>query len=307
MGRGPSYPYVDLEQAIALAQKMYDYTKRAPAPLESVVGEAWKYTATSSSGQKVLAALKSYGLVEDAPGSSGKALKLTQRSIRILLDDQNSTERREEIKRAALSPKWYEFCWRTWGKEMPASMRSNLLIEHGFVDSTVEGFLKDYKKTVAFAGLIEDEDFGKKEDGNEESEFTPKVGDYVQWESQGILRMPEAKRIASFLDGGKFALVEGSSNPVPVEELIPAEQPEQSPTPQNIFTPAIAKFFPQGDTKMQTETFALPEGVTGQLQWPTAMTKDAYDDFIYQLEGLKRKVGRAVKEATGEVKSQDEG
>jgi hypothetical protein len=306
MGRGPSYPYVDLEQAIVLAQKMYDYTKRAPAPLESVVGEAWKYTATSSSGQKVLAALKSYGLVEDAPGTNGKALKLTQRSIRILLDDQDSSERREEIKRAALSPKWYEFCWRTWGKEMPPSMRSNLLIEHGFVDSTVEGFLKDYKKTVAFAGLVGDENFGKNSDGNDESGFVPKVGDYVQWESQGLLRMTEAKKIASFLDGGRFALVEGSFNPVPVAELIPAERPEQSSPLPNVFTPVVAKFTSPGDTKMQTETFALPQGVTGQLQWPSEMSKDAYEDFLYQLEGLKRKVVRAVTDAANEVRSQDE-
>src|ERR1700691_1515447 len=157
MGRGPSYPYVGLEEAIGLSRKMYDYTKRTAAPVDSVIVEAWGYTVTSSSGLKVLAALKAYGLVEDGAAASGKAsIKLTPRAIRILLDDQDTEERRQEIRKAALSPKWYEYCWKTWGKEMPPSMKSNLLIEHGFVDSTVESFLKDYRKTMAFAGLLDE-------------------------------------------------------------------------------------------------------------------------------------------------------
>jgi hypothetical protein len=58
---------------------------------------------------------------------------------------------------------------------------------------------------------------------------------------------------------------------------------------------------------MQTETFALPEGVTGQLQWPSAMSADAFADFVYQLEGLKMRVGRAVrKDVPAEVQSADE-
>jgi hypothetical protein len=295
MGRGPSYPYVDLEQGIALAKKMYDYTKRAPAPLESVVQEAWKYTATSSSGQKVLAALKSYGLVEDAPGTNGKALKLTQRAIRILLDEENSVERREEIKKAALAPKWYDFCWRTWGAEMPTSMRSNLLIEHGFVDSTVEGFLKDYKKTVAFVGLTGREGFREILSGSEQSAVVSKVGDYIQWESQGVLRMPEAKKLVRF--EGEFAFVEGSLTGIPIGEVIPAEAPEEKPlVPQNIFVPAITMPVVKGDTNMGTESFVLSEGgFTLQLSWPSKITEEGFEDFLYQLEGLKKKVQRAVR------------
>ncbi len=90
----------------ALLGKMYDYTKRGAAPADSVVKEAWNYSPTSSSGQKVFAALKSYGLVEDVQEKAAVgAIKLTQRAIHILLEDQDTPERREEIKKAALSPK----------------------------------------------------------------------------------------------------------------------------------------------------------------------------------------------------------
>jgi hypothetical protein len=309
MGRGPSYPYIGLEDSIEMAQKMYAFAKKAPAPTDAVIAEAWKYSPTSSSGIKVLAALKAFGLVEDAPGGNGKSIKLTSRTIRIMLDDDQSAERREEIRKAALSPKWYEYCWKTWGKETPPSMKSRLLVDHGFVDTTVEGFLRDYKKTIAFAGLLDEVTSGEKKEGEEESKLRHKIGDYVQWESQGVLQMPEAKRISAFLDDGKYATIEGSSNPVPVAELVASEPPDPK-TPQNIFIPATHKFVGSREIKMQTETFALPEGVTGQLQWPSEMSPEAYEDFVYQLEGLKRRVNRSVRKDTGApsaVPSEDAG
>jgi len=296
MGRGPSYPYVGLEEAISLTKKFFDYAKRAPAPTDAVIKDAWKLSTSSSGSQKSLAALRAFGLVEDAPGSNGKSIKVSQRGIRILLDEDDSKERKDEIKKAALSPKWYEYCWKTWGKEMPASMRSNLLIEHGFVDTTVEGFLKDYRKTIAFAGLLDDTSFGKKEDSLQESKYSFKIGDYVQWEVKGELKMPEAKKIAAFYDDGKYATVEGSSNPVAVAELIPAETPEGSTPPPSVFNlPVFVKPVGHGEVKkMENESFALSDGVTCQIQWPSCMTKESFEDFEYRLEGLRRRVKRAV-------------
>jgi hypothetical protein len=302
MGRGPSYPYVGLEDAISLTRKMYDFTKRAPAPVDSIIKDAWKYSPTSSSGQKVLAALKAFGLVEDSPGTNGKALKVTQRAIRILLDDEDSIERRDEIKKAALSPKWYEFCWKHWGKEMPSSMRSSLLVEHGFVETTVESFLRDYRKTVAFAGLLDDSIFSDNEKGKDESDTGFKVGDYVQWESRGELRMPKAMRIAAFFDDGKFATVEGSTSPVPVAELISAEAPEEESDSQKqlpkVF-PVAMKNVQSGGTTMLQETFSLPDGTSVSIQWPAAFTPEAFEDFSDWLKIVQRKIGRTVKGASG--------
>lgn len=319
MGRGPSYPYVGLEEAIGLAQKMYDYTKRAAAPVDSIITDAWKYSPTSSSGIKVLAALKAYGLVEDAPAASGKAaLKLTPRSVRILLDDQDTPLRREEIKKAALSPKWYAYCWKTWGQEMPASMKSNLLIEHGFVDSTVEGFLKDYRKTMAFAGFL---------DGNncleeEESGTGPKVGDWVQCDIEGQLRLPEPLkliRIEDHAEHGKFGFVDGQKGGIEYEHLVKVEppvgaEPKLQIKPPNIFDPVpLINLSPaivpasRREIKMQTGTFSNSEGVTGQLQWPSEMSPEAYLDFLHELAGLRMRVRRAVpKDRQSEVQSNDE-
>lgn len=266
MGRGPSYPYVGLESAIGLARKIYDYTKRGAAPVESVVTDALGYSATSSSGQKVLAALKAFGLVEDAPGTNGKSIKLSQRSIRILLDEPDSNERREEIKSAALSPRWYEHCWKKWGSDMPPAMRSSLLIEHGFVDSTVEGFLKDYRATIAFAGLT-GEGSKPKTDKSEEESASPENGNGIQSNLQG------SEEGAKLLNA-------------------PAISPLASPS---------------GGITMRTDTLTLADGITLQLQWPSVISQETYEDFEYQLEGFKKRLRRAVQSQQSSIELDREG
>lgn len=300
MGRGPSYPYVDLEGAIALSRKVYDYAKRGPAPVESVITEAFKFSPTSSSGDKATAALKSFGLIEDSAGTNGKGIKLTGRAIRILLDEPDSAERAEEIKKAAISPKWYEYCWSKWGKEIPPAMRSNLLIEHGFVENTIDTFLSNYRKSIAFAGLLDDALFQKDDTSDDESKNSFKVGDWVQWQTQGCLRMPKAKRITAFLGEGKYALIEGSSNPVPIAELIsqePSEDDKPLIQPQNISIPAVAQTSAQEGVKMQTDVIAIGgNSITLQIQWPTEITQEAYDDLVDYLALLQKRAKRAIKD-----------
>jgi hypothetical protein len=48
---------------------------------------------------------------------------------------------------------------------------------------------------------------------------------------------------------------------------------------------------------MQAETIALADGLTLQVQYPSVITQDAYDDFLYQLEGFKKRLGRIIKKA----------
>jgi hypothetical protein len=263
MGRGPSYPYVGLEESIALAKKMYDYTKRSAADLSAVVSDAWKYSPSSSSAQKIVAALKSFGLIEEGAGSSGKTIRLTPRAIRILLDDENSDERREEIRAAALSPNWYSRCWKTWGPEMPPSMRSTLLIKEGFVDTTVDGFLKDYKKTLAFAGILDEEN---EEMADESNGNVPKSGadsnktrDNLTSEAQEDLRT-----LAS------------AHKKVTIASVAP-----------------VAK----ADSNMKTESFSLPDGISISVEWPPSLTAEAVSDFEDYLKSLVKRVKRASAES----------
>jgi plastocyanin len=65
-----------------------------------------------------------------------------------------------------------------------------------------------------------------------------KPGDYVQWESNGELKMPAAKRLSHFSDDGNFAFVAGSTTGVPAMELITVERPPAGETAIMNATPA---------------------------------------------------------------------
>ena len=292
MGRGPSYPFIDLEGAISATKKIYEFTKRATAPTDSVVEHALGYSLKSSGSGKTIAALRSFGLIEE----TGQTLKISDRGYRILMDHPESSDRKQAIKDAALSPKWYLTAFEKWGPVPPASTRSTLILEHGFVPTTVDGFLKDYRKTIEYAGLTE-RDFKthiQSKDGSTNLSYTQKIGDYVQWESQGVLKMPAASKLKGFSPNGDFAFVEGALTGIPVAELISADPPEEEPLKALPLRP--------GGITMKAETFTTGDGITAEIKWPSEITAEAFDDFLYRLEGLKRAVSRAIKKeiiATG--------
>lgn len=155
MARGPAYPYVGLQQAVDLSRKMYEFTKRTPALPDAVVKEAWAYSPTSSSGQKVLAALRYFGLVEDVQVGEAKQIKLSDRAYRILIDRPGSPDRKKALHDAVLAPKAYAYCWKKFDGEFPPAMRSHLIFDQGFNEGTIDVFLRDYKDSIRFAGLYE--------------------------------------------------------------------------------------------------------------------------------------------------------
>lgn len=151
MARGPAYPYVDLREAVKLLEKLHAFAKRTPAALDQVAKDAWGWSPTSSTPKKASAALKYFGLVDEV--RDGKAIKLSDRGYRILADDVESPDRKKALRDAALSPAQYQYCYQTWGADLPPVAKSKLIFDRGFVPSTVDGFLKDYKATLDYAGL----------------------------------------------------------------------------------------------------------------------------------------------------------
>jgi len=152
MARGPAYPYVDLKAAVGLLQKLLDFARRVPASVDVVAKDAWGWSPTSSTPAKAVAALKYFGLIDEVAGDS-KQIKVSDRGYRILVDDSDSPERKKALETAALAPVQYNYVYKTWGAEVPPAARSALIFEKGFVASTVDGFLKDYRATMLFAGL----------------------------------------------------------------------------------------------------------------------------------------------------------
>lgn len=269
MARGPAYPYINLEEAVTFARKVYEYAKRSPAPLVAVVRDKWDYSPTSSSTVKVIAALRYFGLIEVSGSSDAETIKITDRAYRILLDSEDSPERKKALRDACLAAKAYKLCWDTWGIDMPASMRSSLIFEHGFVESTVDAFLANYRKSVQFAGLMEqaDDDHTDPDDASGERHA-----------------QSAAPAVQSSSGQGQAA---SAKLPVGVPGSI-AHPPTTAVAPQ-----------PVKGAGMKQEVFVLAEGDI-VIQWPERMSQDSFQDVTDWLRILERKIKRSVIPTAGQ-------
>jgi hypothetical protein len=168
--------------------------------------------------------------------------------------------------------------------------------EPPFNEKTVDGFIREYKDTIAYAKLSES-DKVPMEDGSSDDEnqdrYVPKVGDFVQWESQGILQCKEPVRVVGLSADGTHAFVEGTSTGLPLHQLsratvaIPAPQasPQPPSSPSNMRT-----LLPTG--KMQEDIYSLPEGRV-VIQWPCALTPESIQDIKDWLKLVERKISRS--------------
>lgn len=99
--RSPSYPCIDLKSAIGRTHTLYDYGKRSRVLVSDVV-QKWGFNSTSANGMKVVAALKSFGLINDSGQKETRKIVLTDRAYRILKDHQESEERKQAIKESSV-------------------------------------------------------------------------------------------------------------------------------------------------------------------------------------------------------------
>ncbi len=294
--RSPEHPSINLETALKRAKQFYDIEARNAASLV-VASKHWGYEPKSSGGLQTAATLISFGLLKDEGTGDKRKLQLSQIAIRILLDARpDSPERATLIKQVALTPKIHKQLWEKWGASLPsdAQFRHTLIVdwEPPFNEKSVDGFIKEYKETILFASLTESDQVTAT-DGEAEGNYVPRIGDFVQWEASGVLRLPQPARVREISADGKFALIDGSNTGIPVSELIKEQAPAAgSPPPVQAmpdlrFQPAVP------GRQMQEEIFSLKEGKV-VLHWPSPLSADSVQDLKDWLAILERKFLRSV-------------
>jgi hypothetical protein len=299
--RSPAYPYLNLETAIKRARTFYEREGRNAAPV-AVASTHWGYDAKSSGGTQTAAALISFGLMQDEGSGNQRKLKLTANALKILLDTRaNSTERDALIRHAALAPKVHQKIWDRWGVGISnENLRHALVVEWEppFNENAVEGFIKEYRDTIAFAKLTESDKVSPEVENSGdrgEEKYVPKTGDFVQWESAGTLRFPEPKAVTGFSADGAFAFVDGSSTGLPVSELRKQDAPA---------TPLHVSFrLPDSPSKthMQEDVFSLSEGRV-VIQWPSPLSAESIQDLKDWLKIVERKIARSTATAEPDEK-----
>ena len=150
--RSPSFPFISLPEALERARAFYEKEHRHETEPEVAVRH-WGYSPRSSGGNQTLAALRAFGLVEMV--GEGK-VRLTERTVRILLDErEESPEREQLLRQAALSPALHSRIWERYKGVLPsdATLRLYLVADEGFNENSVDDFIAELKETLESAGI----------------------------------------------------------------------------------------------------------------------------------------------------------
>jgi hypothetical protein len=210
--RSPAYPAINLETAIVRATELEAIEHDGPVNIDVAVGH-WGYTSKSSPGQRILAALKHYGLIEDVEGSGkDRMIRLSQLALDIVLDYRpSSTERSEKIRIAAMNPPIFQRLFDNGQHKIVSdqSLAFYLTRKEDFNPKAVSDLIEVWKDTFTFAKLgnnvILSEDEGEKppENGglklpppNKDQFMQPQTGyqDYTLSLGEGrdvVLRAPQ--------------------------------------------------------------------------------------------------------------------
>lgn len=235
--RSPNYPGIGLRSAVAKIEAIYKADGLAAAP-QSAILKHLGYDKLHGEAGRMLSALKSFGLIEEV----GDRIKITHRGINIVARPDGDPTRAEALRSAALSPNIYREIANdyktTGGLPSDTTLKAELIAVKRFNPNAVDEFVRDFRDSIRFAGLsdarlVKSE---KEQDGNKTSAHhvsLPKVGDYVQWESQGQLQFPESKRVRAISEDGAWLFVDGSETGISVKEAIMdapiTESPEVKP------------------------------------------------------------------------------
>lgn len=176
--RSPAYPAFDLEAAVGHAQAIYDRERRHSAPVAVAAGHCGT-ALTSSLGLRLISGLKQFGLVVEEGRSADRQIRLSDRALDILLaESTDSPERIEAVRQAALDPKIHKQLWEHYAGNLPSdeSMRVYLIRKLEFNDKKVDRFIRQFRATLAFAGLTQSDMVDAEEDDEAEEEEITQAG-----------------------------------------------------------------------------------------------------------------------------------
>jgi hypothetical protein len=117
----------------------------------------------------VLSALKGFGLIEE----TNDRIKITQRGVDIVARQEGDAQRSTALREAAVSPDVYRDLIKEYqasGLPSDATLKSDLIAVRRFNPNAVDGFVRDFRDTLDFAGLS---DLTRVELGSEDETAMP--------------------------------------------------------------------------------------------------------------------------------------
>ena len=266
--RSPSYPSVSLEDAVEAVKKIEGLYRSSPVDRENAV-KLLGYSTLSGPANKTLAALASYGLVERA----GKGMMRVTSLARTIVHPQNDEERNAALLDAAMQPRLFQDI-RERFPDIPIPPEDGVktyLNREGFNAKAVAPAAKAFLETMRFIEQYSaSESHGNQSPEDTESEVPDgddvtyggaRIGDLVQWESEGTFQFNKPLRVRSVSEDGNWIAVEGSKTGIPMSEVI-----VEKSAPPYTQTPPIFEFEEQKPTAGFEEWFRAKVGPEKQIQ-----------------------------------------
>lgn len=256
--QSPGYPNASLPKAIQSVRMIFDADRRNPIDRE-VAAKHIGYGGSSGASDKALATLAHYGLTEKV----GKGeIRVSQLALDIVHPDKPE-DRKRALVQAAFSPQVFkDLRERFGGGVVSEGALESYLKRENFLDRAIGPVTKSYLETCRF--LEQEKAFENAGDvpedavvaapskrASEDAEFGgARLGDLIQWESQGVLQLESPARVRLVSDDGLWVCVEDSETGIPMSEVVVQERAALAPP-----------------------RFALPEKVreqvveAGELEW----------------------------------------
>jgi hypothetical protein len=244
------FPFINLEKAIGRAKQLFDADRRGNEMSHAGAFAVWEYSDKSSGGFQTLGALRAYGLiVTPQPGK----VKLSKAVFDYFLDEREDA-RAKALHGFAVNPPFLRSLWNVWGAHPPADAlaRTYLKLERGLNEQSARAVLGIYKDNLAYANLKGDAKLHEHEaDKGGGERIKVKVGDFVQWTSNGADQFPKPLPVEWVSEDGSHLRVVGSTTGIPMHEVSVAKPPEPpKPTPAPAPPPGGSSVVLSGNDKL---------------------------------------------------------
>ncbi|MGH7801088.1 MAG: hypothetical protein ACREOW_10755 [Thermodesulfobacteriota bacterium] len=167
--RSSNYPYLNLQEALEYAKKLYNKDARNYVPLK-LLHQRWGYNELSSTLKLTVAALKYYGLIDDQGKADNRTIRISEQGFRIIKGAPNSEKL---IKDVALQPKLFK---ELWDKYKDTGLPQNDIIinyliweRQDFTEKAAKHAVERFKETIEFAKLESDDIIEEPQDKEDEN------------------------------------------------------------------------------------------------------------------------------------------
>jgi len=310
--KSPKYPSVSLEDAIDQVRKVYEADRKNVLSRE-VIASHIGYSSLSGAADKAISNLMQYGLLERV----GKGqVRVSQIGEDIVEPEYGKPERRTAaLLEAAFSPTLFAELKSAFPDGASEVAVRSHLVRGGFHDRAIKPAVNSYLQNCSLIEREAASESGGNVSGEEAESDVPSegdakfggasVGDLVQWESGGVLKLTQPARVHAIHESGDWVFVEGSQTGIPMSEVIvkqaaaastpplaPPVLPMQANPPPG--APALVSEPAHNEREKEWVRTPLGKGAHARI----LVTDDLSDDQIEKL----RSVLQAMKENDAHAK-----